>query len=771
MSLVAALVYWVIVALWLAVLTTVIISYIRNPRTFGATRLLLLVVAIDTLRNIVENLYFGVYFGAQYGLFPGELAGVLGNANLLIIPKLINVGAACVVLGLLLMRWLPAASHERTLADEDMRKKSDELAHETRERRILFETSLDLILVTSRQGEFTRVNPSSKEILGYHPNEMIGRVGTDFIHPDDLESTRNEMRLARRGRDIRNFETRYIHKDGYTVTLTWTGVWSEPEQRHFFIGRDMTAQKRLEVAERDAKETLAAVIDASPVAIVCLAPDRSVIVWSRAAEQIFGYTAEETVGRPYMLVPEGQETEYDNLFQRALAGDTLRDIRVKRRRKDGILVDISFDAAAMYESGVVKAVAYALSDITERNKLEQQLRQSQKMDAIGQLTGGIAHDFNNMLTVVTGTIDILADAVADKPELAAIAKLISEAADRGAELTGHLLAFARKQPLQPRETDINELATEAAKLLRPTLGDHIQTEWKLQADAWPALVDPSQLVTAILNLAVNARDAMPKGGKLTFETANVILDDHYAGAHNEVTPGPYMMLAVSDTGHGIGAADQDKVFEPFFTTKDVGKGTGLGLSMVYGFVKQSGGHIKLYSEEGHGTTFKIYLPRAGGQLSELTELLPAMEIEGGGETILVVEDDPIVRKSAIVQLEDLGYKTITAANAAEALAIIDGGAAFDLLFTDVVMAGSMNGPGLAKESGKRRTGLKVLFTSGYTENAIVHHNRLDVGVLLLVKPYRKLDLARMVRQALAPAKTTQVVERSITAPWPSSAGR
>jgi PAS domain S-box-containing protein len=563
------------------------------------------------------------------------------------------------------------------------------------------------------------------------------------------------MRLARRGRDIRNFETRYLHKDGRSVTLTWTGVWSELEQRHFFIGRDMTVHKRLETAERNAKETLAAVIDASPIAILCLDSDRRVLVWSRAAERIFGYTAEEAIGHRYMLVPQGHESEYDRVFERAMAGETLRDVRVKRRRKDGSLVDISFDAAPMLDSGSVKAVAYALTDITERNKLEQQLRQSQKMDAIGQLTGGVAHDFNNVLAVVTGTIDLLADGVADKPELAAIAKLISDAADRGAELTGRLLAFARRQPLQPRKTDIRQAATEAAKLLRPTLGEQVEIEWLLDEDTWPALVDPAQLVTAILNLAVNARDVMPDGGKLTIETRNAILDQAYANAHGEVAPGAYVMIAVSDTGPGIPEQNRERVFEPFFTTKEVGKGTGLGLSMVYGFVKQSDGHIKLYSEDGHGTTFKIYLPRAGGQSNEDLGPEAPDALVGGSETILVVEDDPAVRASVGAQLKSLGYKAMMAANAREALAIIDDGVEFDLLFTDVVMPGLMNGRRLAEEAVKRRSDLKVLFTSGYTEDAAVHHGRVARGVLLLTKPYRKSDLARLLREALAPGTAMQ----------------
>jgi PAS domain S-box-containing protein len=624
---------------------------------------------------------------------------------------------------------------------------NSQLAHEVELHRRIFETSLDLILVTDRRGLIVQVSPSAKAILGFAPDEMTGHIGSDFIHADDLESTRNEMRFARQGHATRNFPCRYVHKNGHPVPLTWTGVWSESEQRHFFIGRDMTLQKELENAERAAKQTLSAVIDASPVAILCLSPERKVMVWSRAAEKIFGYSADEAMGKPYRLVPPGHEPQYDDLFKRALAGETLRDIRVTRSRKDGATVDISFDAAPMRGPDGIYAVAYALADITERNQLEQQLRQAQKMDAIGQLTGGVAHDFNNMLTVITGTIDILAEALADKPEMVAIAKLISEAADRGAELTARLLAFARKQPLQPRTTDANETVTEVGKLLRPSLGERIEIEWKLAPDAWPALVDPGQLVTALLNLAVNARDAMPDGGKLTLETGNVFLDEVYAKAHSEVVPGPYVMFAVSDSGPGIPKAIREKVFEPFFTTKGVGKGTGLGLSMVYGFVKQSGGHVKLYSEEGHGTTFKIYLPQAEERLDIAAAALPA-DTGGAMETILVVEDDAQVRSSVTTQLGSLGYKTITANNAAEALAMIDAGAAFDLLFTDLIMPGPMNGSQLAKEAAKRHSPLKVLFTSGYTESAVVHHGRLDPGVLLLPKPYRKSDLARMVREAL-----------------------
>jgi signal transduction histidine kinase len=379
---------------------------------------------------------------------------------------------------------------------------------------------------------------------------------------------------------------------------------------------------------------------------------------------------------------------------------------------------------------------------------QQQLAQAQKMEAVGQLTGGIAHDFNNILTVITGMIEILADAVAHDPKLAEFAKMVDDAAQRGAELTQHLLAFARKQPLLPRATDTNELVIGAARLLRPTLGEHIEIQSMLEEDAWPALVDPGQLTTALVNLAVNARDAMPNGGKLTLETGNVYLDEVYAEAHREVAPGAYAMVAVSDNGTGIPAAIRDKVFDPFFTTKEIGKGTGLGLSMVYGFVKQSGGHIKIYCEDGHGTCIKIYLPRAAGRDVEPIDVAMAAPAQGGTETILVVEDDPMVRRYVITQLVGLGYRAVPATNADEALLLIDQGTVCDLLFTDVIMSGSKNGRELADEVLQRRPDVKVLYTSGYSQSAIIHNGRLDAGVLLLAKPYRRSDLAQMIRVAL-----------------------
>jgi signal transduction histidine kinase len=378
---------------------------------------------------------------------------------------------------------------------------------------------------------------------------------------------------------------------------------------------------------------------------------------------------------------------------------------------------------------------------------EQRLRQVQKMEAVGHLTGGIAHDFNNILTVIMGMAEVLSEELAGDPVHSSSVRMISDAAGRGAEVTKQLLAFSRQQPLQPRETDINALVEDTARLLRPTLGEHIEMHLALEEDSWFALVDPNHLATALLNLAVNARDAMADGGKLTLETGNVYLDEAYAMVNHEVRLGHYVMLAVSDTGSGIPAEIRDKVFEPFFTTKETGKGTGLGLSMVYGFVKQSNGHIKIYSEEGHGTSIKLYLPRAMENGSR-PEQPASNEASGGSETILVVEDDPFVRNYVNTQLVQLGYRATLAANGPEALAEIEKGLVFDLLLTDMIMPGGMNGRQLADAVRLRRPAVRVLFTSGYTEDAIIHHGRLDPGVLLLPKPYRRSDLARMIRLAL-----------------------
>jgi PAS domain S-box-containing protein len=506
----------------------------------------------------------------------------------------------------------------------------------------------------------------------------------------------------------------------------------------------------------DSERLARGIVDTALDAFVQM-DERGIIVdWNPQAQAILGWSREEAIGKSLrdLIVPERYRARHEEGVARYLrSGESTilgTRLKIEALRRDGSEITVELSITALRRRGGTVFNGF-LRDLTETIAAEERTRQSEKMEAVGQLVGGIAHDFNNTLTVITGTIDLLAAGVADDPQLLSITQLIGEAADRGAELTGQLLAFARKQPLQPRETDINQLIAAGEGLFRRSLGEQIEIEVRLEENAWPALVDPTQLTTALLNLAINARDAMPGGGKLTLETRNVVLDESYAEANREVAPGNYVMIAVSDSGDGIPDAIRDRVFEPFFSTKAVGKGTGLGLSMVYGFVKQSNGHIKLYSEEGHGTTIKVYLPRSGAQPGQPAAVPPGPAIERGSETVLIVEDDPLVRSHVSTQLGNLGYQTMEAGNAAEAIAIAESSATFDLLFTDVIVSGAMNGRQLADEVAKRRPGIKVLFTSGYTENAIVHHGRLDPGVLLLAKPYRNAELARMIRKALTGA--------------------
>jgi PAS domain S-box-containing protein len=402
------------------------------------------------------------------------------------------------------------------------------------------------------------------------------------------------------------------------------------------------------------------------------------------------------------------------------------------------------------EQGQVRYRVSTPIDITDLKRTQRELAEAQKMEAIGQLTGGVAHDFNNMLTVISGTIEILAEGVADRPRLAAVAHLIDQAAERGAELTRQLLAFARRQPLEPRDTDINGLVAETAQLLRPTLGAQVQVETKLQPGLWPVTIDPGQLSNALVNLAVNARDAMPAGGHLILSTRNIENCDFGPFGRDDLATGPYVVIEVTDTGTGMTDAVRDKVFEPFFTTKEAGKGTGLGLSMVYGFIRQSGGHVHIDSAEGRGTTIRLYLPRGFEAPTRVTEV--AAQMPRGSETILVVEDDDMVRNFVVAQLRNLGYRPLTAVDGASALAIVDAGTPFDLLFTDVVMPG-MNGGELAEAVLLRRPGTPVLYTSGFTENAELDSALLAGGVHMLAKPYRKGNLARKLREVLGPDST------------------
>ena len=406
--------------------------------------------------------------------------------------------------------------------------------------------------------------------------------------------------------------------------------------------------------------------------------------------------------------------------------------------------------------GKIIRIVGSSRDVTEREALESQLRRAQRMEAVGQLTGGVAHDFNNLLQVIRANLEMIGPALAADPTAHKRLRNAIHGADRAAQLTRQMLAFARRQPLEPKVVNLGRLVSDMAEMMRRTIGEAVEIETVIGGGLWNTIADPAQVESAVLNLAINARDAMPGGGKLTIELANTALDDVYALRDQEIVPGQYVMLAVSDTGEGMAAETVARVFEPFFTTKVDGKGTGLGLSMVYGFVKQSNGHVQIYSEPGSGTTVKIYLPRSR-KAEEATLEAPVIGSIGQDQVILVVEDEEAVRTAAVAMLEDMGYRCLQASSASAALDIVRSGEAIDLLFTDVVMPGALKTRDFVAEAEALRPGLPVLYTSGYTENAIVHHGRLDEGVSLLSKPYGRNDLARKVAALIGAARATVLV--------------
>jgi len=614
----------------------------------------------------------------------------------------------------------------------------------------IFETSLDLILVVDRRGTFIRVSPSSMAILGYRPDEMVGHSAAEFLYREDLDSTRNEMRSARRGRLTRNFECRYVHKEGRVVTLWWTGVWSEPEQQHFFIGRDMTAVKGAQQALADREQRLSRAQSLAQMGSICVNLQTEKTDWSDEVYRIFGVSRETFVPSMdnylRMVHPDDRAT-VRAIQKQVRQGINPKPMEYRIIRPDGTVRQIYRESEVIRdEAGDLLYVNSTIQDITERRQTEEQLRQAQKMEAVGNLTGGMAHDFNNLLGIIIGNLDLLRDRQSGDPEADELTGEALDAALRGADLTRRLLAFARRQPLQPARTNVNELIAGIVKLLERTLGEQIQITLDLNPDLWPVVVDPAQLESSLTNLATNARDAMPVGGQLIIVTGNRSLDTDYASQHAEVQPGGYALIEVSDTGTGMPPEVASHIFEPFYTTKEQGKGTGLGLSMVYGFIKQSGGHINVYSEAGIGTTFRLYLPRAEVGAEAAPAVAPAALVRGSGETVLAVEDNASLRRVVVRQLTELGYHVLEAEDSQTALRILEG-ERVDVLFTDIVMPGGASGYEIAGRVLARWPQIKVVLTSGFPENR-ANGDPHARGLRLLSKPYRRDDLGRLIRDVL-----------------------
>jgi signal transduction histidine kinase/CheY-like chemotaxis protein len=516
------------------------------------------------------------------------------------------------------------------------------------------------------------------------------------------------------------------------------------------VGRIDATNFELRSKSEQLDKTIASMADA----VLVIGADGHRVFGNPPAKALFGdFTSFGTEHRQCAIQRVGSDgfallSEAESPANRARQGESFDNVEIGIRRSGQPLMHLSASGRPIENpDGSFGGAVIVYRNVTKLRDAERQLRHAHKMQAIGQLTGGVAHDLNNILTVVTGGIEILAEGVADRPDLKEVAGMVDQAVARATDLTNSLLSFARKQPLQPRSIDVNALVLDTLKLLRPTIGAQIEIEVDCAPDLKPALADPSQLGNALVNLAINARDSMRGGGQLLLRTANIDLDEAYAEQHDEVAAGRYVMLEVGDTGTGISPAIRDRVFEPFFTTKPVGKGTGLGLSMVYGFAKQSGGHIELSSEDGRGTTIRLYLPCAPVPETS-TEAAAVSPSNGGQERVLVVEDDRLVRGYVMSHLAALGYAAFAAATAAEAMALIENGLQFDLLFTDVMLPGHVDGLQLANDVRRRRPGVKVLFTSGFSQAAMRQQGRLDPGMQLLAKPYRRAELARTLRLVL-----------------------
>ena len=508
-------------------------------------------------------------------------------------------------------------------------------------------------------------------------------------------------------------------------------------------------------ALRESMARLTAVVETAVDGFILIDSRGRILLFNPACERLFGYRADEVFQENVkLLMPRTYSLHHDDYLRNFLQSGERKIIGIGRevvgRRKDGSTFPMDLSVGEAKQDGESIFVGI-IHDLTERKLTERQLQQAQKMEMVGQLSGGIAHDFNNLLTVIVGNAEHLSEQLKSRLDLRQLADDICQAGERGAELARRLLAFSRRQLLRPRAIDCHELIASTCKLLKRTLRENIEVTTAFNIDAIFAFADSSQLESAVLNLALNAQDAMAAGGRLTISTGIASLDDDDQGVHPDIESGEYAMIAVTDNGEGMTPDVAARAFEPFFTTKEVGKGSGLGLSMVYGFVKQSNGHVSIYSEPGLGTTVRIYLPNVTPNASRSSSQ-PAADEEAlprGNETILVVEDDPFVRSSVILKVESLGYKVVLAVDGREAVMKLRTNPEIDMLFTDIVMPGGMSGWEVAELAQQMRPGLPTVFTSGYALEALVDQGRAPIKSIVLTKPYRKAELAHRLREALA----------------------
>ena len=641
------------------------------------------------------------------------------------------------------------------------REPDSSASHDIEHLRLFVECLRDYAVITlSPDGRITSWNAGAQAITGYEAQEIVGRHFSIFYTPADTASGKPGRALQEAVIKGRYEDTGWrLRKDGgkFSANVVITPIVASDGQLLGFgkITRDISdrvaADVRLSASEARLQTLVDTVLDTLVDGLIVIDRAGRIQLYNPACEKLFGYRSTEVIGNNVkMLMPPDIEREHDQYLRNYQQTGVRKIIGISRevvgQRKDGSTFPMHLAVGEATHLGEPIYVGI-IRDLTERNQVESQLRQSQKMEAVGQLTGGLAHDFNNILMLISINVEALLD---DEIPTRTRERLeqIEKAATRAAELTQQLLAYSRRQPLSPRLTDLNALVVATSKLLGRTLGENIEIEAILADELWTVYVDRTLLETSLVNLSLNARDAMPGGGQLLIETRNVVLDHDYASQNPDVTPGAYAMLAVTDTGTGIPAEALEKVFEPFFTTKAVGRGTGLGLSMVYGFIKQSNGHIKIYSELERGTSIRMYLPRADGTV-DAQAIVDAPLLPTGTERLLIVEDNTDVRARIGEILRGLGYSVDEATDGTAALAKWEAAQRpYDLLLTDVVMPGPVSGKALADAISSRWPETPIVFMSGYTEDAITHQGRLNAGVRLLAKPFRRHELAQMIREAL-----------------------
>ena len=638
--------------------------------------------------------------------------------------------------------------------------------------RDLLEILPDAVVAVDHDGTIVRVNSQAQELFGYDGDELIGQKVEILVpesyrrqHHNHRQTFAQTPKTRRMGADLDLYGRRRNGSE-FPVEISLSPISTENGAFVLSAIRDISDRKRIAEELRRANEELhrrtteqlgeyrsrlASIIDSSEDAILSKDLNGIITSWNKGAERIYGYTPEEVVGKHIsLLTPSDRPDEIPEILRKIGRGERIENHESVRVTNDGRHLDVSVSVSPLRNAAgdIVGASAIA-RDITTQKRAEGQLRQSQKMEAIGRLAGGVAHDFNNVLGIINACAEFLRDRIDPAAEPSIYVENIKKAIERGTSLTKQLLAFSRTSAIQPRVLDLNERLRDIGKLLRPLLGEDVEVLIVPRTPSAVVEADPGQLDQVVVNLAVNARDAMPRGGKFILETGTVRLDESFAEQHQAMAPGKYVMLAVSDTGSGMDEATVSRIFEPFFTTKEAGKGTGLGLATVYGIVKQSAGHILVYSEPGHGTTFKIYLPSAehkmgDGSKPEVETVSPKRQ----ETTILLVEDDEIMRSLTRKLLQEHGYTVIEADDGKSALEWVKSHPnPIDLLLTDVVMR-RMSGPELAERLNGFHPTLKVVYMSGYTGELMAKREVLKSGVTLLEKPFSRTALLNTIHTTL-----------------------